>query len=177
MRTLPAAGSASPARMRVRVVFPAPLRPTRPTLSPAATRNVTSAISSRAPARTSSCWAVIIRVVSLGADAGLPAIGEQGLAMRFNPKARLDTRRVRDSGRGGGGRSAGGAASRLPIPGGAAAGGGIGGVVLIILVIVVMQFLGDGGDGSSPSVDDALDTSRAGGDTERYAQCETGADA
>ena len=97
--------------------------------------------------------------------------------MRFNPKARLDTRRVRDSGRGGGGRSAGGAASRLPIPGGAAAGGGIGGVVLIILVIVVMQFLGDGGDGSSPSVDDALDTSRAGGDTERYAQCETGADA
>ena len=96
--------------------------------------------------------------------------------MRFNPKARLDTRRVRDSGRGGG-RSGGGAASRLPIPGGAAAGGGIGGVVLIILVIVVMQFLGGDGDGTASPVDDALDTSRAGGDTQRYAQCETGADA
>ena len=97
--------------------------------------------------------------------------------MRFNPKARLDTRRVRDSGRGG--RSAGrsGGASRLPMPGGAAAGGGIGGVLLIVLVVVVLQLLDGGGGGVAPSVDDALDTSRAGGDTGRYAQCETGADA
>ena len=54
----------SPARILVRVVLPAPLRPTRPTLSPAATRKLTSSIRSRAPARTSSCWAVIIRLVS-----------------------------------------------------------------------------------------------------------------
>ena len=36
----PAAGSASPARILVRVVLPAPLRPTRPILSPAATRKL-----------------------------------------------------------------------------------------------------------------------------------------
>ena len=96
--------------------------------------------------------------------------------MRFNPKARLDTRRVRDSGRGGGRSGGRSGASGLPIPGGAAAGGGIGGVLLIVLVVVVLQFLGDDG-GTAPSADDALDTSRAGGDTQRYAQCDTGADA
>ena len=97
--------------------------------------------------------------------------------MRFNPKARLDTRRVRDRGRGGGGSGGrSGGASGLPIPGGAAAGGGIGGVLLIVLVVVVLQLM-DGGGGAAPSTGDALDTSRAGGDTDRYAQCETGADA
>ena len=94
--------------------------------------------------------------------------------MRFNPKARLDTRRVRDSGRGSSARS-GGPAARLPIPGGAATGGGIGAVLLVVVVIVLMQFLGGGEGGSSPSVDDSLDTSRVDG--ERYASCETGADA
>ena len=94
--------------------------------------------------------------------------------MRFNPKARLDTRRVRDSGRGSSVRS-GGPAARLPIPGGAATGGGIGAVLLVVVVIVLMQFLGGGEGGSSPSVDDSLDTSRVDG--ERYASCETGADA
>ena len=94
--------------------------------------------------------------------------------MRFNPKARLDTRRVRDSGRGSSVRS-GGPAARLPIPGGAATGGGIGAVLLVVVVIVLMQFLGGGEGGSSPSVDDSLDTSRVDG--ELYASCETGADA
>ena len=106
--TEPAAGSASPARILVRVVLPAPLRPTRPTLSPAATRKLTSSMRSRAPARTSSCWAVIMRLVSLGARirARRPVrhvLTTRGTAMRFNPKARLDTSRVRDGGRGGGG--------------------------------------------------------------------------
>ena len=55
------AGRASPARILVSVVLPAPLRPTRPTLSPAATRKLTLSIRRRAPARTSRCWAVIMR--------------------------------------------------------------------------------------------------------------------
>ena len=94
--------------------------------------------------------------------------------MRFNPKARLDTRRVRDSGRGGG--PGVGGASRLPIPGGLAAGGGIGGVLLVVLVVVALQFLGGGGGATTTG--DSLDTSRVdGADSERYAACDTGADA
>jgi len=98
--------------------------------------------------------------------------------MRFNPRARLDTRRVRDSGRASGARS-GGPAARLPIPGGAAAGGGVGAVLLVVLIVVLTQFLGGGdGGGTGTAVDDALDTSRVdGGDSQRYAECETGADA
>ena len=55
----------------------------------------TSSIRSRAPARTSRCWAVIIRVVSVWPQAvpldGGPPNGRGACAMRFNPKARLDT--------------------------------------------------------------------------------------
>jgi predicted metalloprotease len=65
----------------------------------------------------------------------------------------------------------------MRIPGGAAAGGGGVIAVIVVVVFVVMQFLGDGGGSSGPSIDDALDTSRAGGDSRRYAECETGADA
>jgi predicted metalloprotease len=91
--------------------------------------------------------------------------------MRFNRKARLDTRRVADRGRGrGGGTGAG-----LPIPGGLAAGGGIGGVIIVVLVVLATQLLG-GGDGSLTA--SALDTTRfSGQDTDRYADCETGEDA
>jgi uncharacterized protein len=99
------------------------------------------------------------------------------MPVRFNPKARLDRSRVRDSGRRGGGSA--GTGMRLPIPGGATAGGGIGGVVLVIVVIVLFQVFG-GGDGSGglPSSGDSLDTSRVdGGDSERYANCQTGEDA
>jgi uncharacterized protein len=86
--------------------------------------------------------------------------------MRFNPKARLDTRRTTDAGRGGGGRSGG-----IPIPGGLA-GGGIGGLVVTVLVVVAFMALG-GGDGGSSA---AYDSSRMG-DTDRYESCETGTDA
>jgi predicted metalloprotease len=89
--------------------------------------------------------------------------------MRFNPKARLDTGQVSDSGGGGG--------SRLPIPGGAAAGGGLGGL-LILLLFIAVQVLGGGGDGGGAG--GGLDPSQvqdAGGDTDRYARCKTGADA
>ncbi len=86
--------------------------------------------------------------------------------MRFNPKARLDTRRTSDAGRGGG-RSGG-----LPIPAGVA-GGGIGGLIVTVVVVLAFMYLG-GGEGGSPL--SAYDTGRMS-DTERYASCETGADA
>ena len=120
----PTAGSASPARILVRVVLPAPLRPTRPTLSPAATRKLTFSMRSRAPARTSSWWAVIMRLVSLGAAVARHPRHSEGPAMRFNPKARLDTSRMGDAGRGrrgGGPAAAEAAASRSPAAGPAAA--------------------------------------------------------
>jgi predicted metalloprotease len=102
--------------------------------------------------------------------------------MRFNPKARLDTSRVRDSGsRGGGGMGGGGmgGGTRIPLPGGTRAGGGAG-LVLIILVIVLLKacggvdltgaITGGGADGYS--------TSRfTGDDSAKYAGCTTGQDA
>ncbi len=99
--------------------------------------------------------------------------------MRFNPKARLDRGQVSD---GGGGRSKGGLGGggmQLPIPGGAP--GGIGGIILIVLVFVLVQCLGGGGGGGGGAgLDDILKPGQvqdAGGDTERYAACETGEDA
>ncbi len=101
--------------------------------------------------------------------------------MRFNPKARLDTRRTRDVGRSGGrssgsaGRLGGGrGGSSLPLPGGVAGGGGVLAVVIAIGFFVVTQLMG--GDGSGGLGGTALDTSRVEG-TERYASCETGEDA
>src|ERR1700710_2943106 len=53
---VPPVASSSPASTLVNVVLPAPLRPTRPILSPRSTRKVTSSMSSRAPTRSSrSC--------------------------------------------------------------------------------------------------------------------------
>ena len=100
--------------------------------------------------------------------------------MRFNPKARLDTGRVGDSGSGGGGMGGGG--MRLPIPGGTRAGGGIGGLIIIILFIVISSCLGGGnglpspGSGIDPQGQGGGDTSRMG-DSERYDNCKTGEDA
>ena len=93
--------------------------------------------------------------------------------MRFNPKARLDTSRVRDTGRG---RSSGGLGGGMPIPGGMRAGGGIGGFIIIILFIVLTQCLGNGGTSLPTGSGDTLDDSRMA-DTERYASCQTGEDA
>lgn len=85
--------------------------------------------------------------------------------MRFNPKARLDTRRTSDAGRSSGGGGAGG----IPIPGGLA-GGGVGGL-LVVLVIVGLSMLLGGGDSTA-----GYDTGRMA-DTDRYASCKTGEDA
>jgi predicted metalloprotease len=88
--------------------------------------------------------------------------------MRFNPKARLDTRRMGDAGRSGARRGGGGAG--IPIPGGVA-GGGIGSVIVLVIVVAVSMWLGGGTD-SSGSYDDSRMS-----DTGRYEQCDTGADA
>ena len=95
--------------------------------------------------------------------------------MRFNPKARLDTGRVRDRGRGsGGGRGTGaGGAGGLPIPGGLLGGGGITGVIVVVLFLVLTQCLGDGG---GLGTDGSLDAGRMS-DTGRYGSCKTGEDA
>ena len=122
---------------------------------------------------------MIIRVVSLGAQAEPPAIGDddEELHVRFNPKARLDRSRMRDTGRSSGGSSAGGGGMRIPVPGGAKAGGSIGGILVLILFVVLTQCVG-GGQGGIPLPDNSLDLSRVqGADTDRYANCETGEDA
>jgi predicted metalloprotease len=80
--------------------------------------------------------------------------------MRFNPKARLDTSRMSDAGRG----SRAGGGGGIPIPGGAA-GGGIGTLLIVALVVVVSMWLGGGSDGGQAT------------DTDRYQQCESGEDA
>jgi hypothetical protein len=100
--------------------------------------------------------------------------------MRFNPKARLDTSRVRDAGRGRGGGGLGGAGgSGFPIPGGARAGGGLGGVIIVILFLVLTQCVGGGGGtvDSGSAGGGGLDTSRMSDTSGRYDQCRTGADA
>ncbi len=88
--------------------------------------------------------------------------------MRFNPKARLDRSRVKDTGRGSSG-GLGGAGARIPIPGGMA-GGGIGGVILVVAFLVLTQCVGDGG---TPGGSNATD----GQGTDRYDQCLEGEDA
>jgi predicted metalloprotease len=97
--------------------------------------------------------------------------------MRFNPKARLDTSRMRNSG-GGGGGGMGGGGSRIPLPGGTRAGGGIGGLVVIILLVVLSQCSGIDLTGAiSGGSSSAYSTSRFTGDTGLYAGCKTGQDA
>ena len=101
--------------------------------------------------------------------------------MRFNPKADIRGGRVGDAG-GGGGMSGGG--MRLPIPGGARAGGGIGGIIIIVLFFVISSCLGGGGGGTTLPTDTGVDAQGQNGnpqgldeDSERYANCKTGADA
>lgn len=95
--------------------------------------------------------------------------------MRFNPKARLDTGRVKDAGQGRGGGGPGGGGMRIPIPAGVG-GGGIGGVIIIVLFIVLTQCVGGGGGGLGGTLGQPLDSSRLT-DSSRYAGCKTGADA
>ena len=103
--------------------------------------------------------------------------------MRFNPKARLDTSRMRDSGGGGGGGMGGGlgggSGTRIPLPGGTKAGGGLG-LVLILVVIVLLKACGgvDLTGGAFPGASaGGYDTTRFTGDSTTYQDCQTGQDA
>ena len=171
----------------MRVVLPAPLRPTSPILSPGATRKLTSCINSLAPARTSRCWAVIIRLASVWAGpARVPSTGRSRVHRQPTGERQCaSTRRPGSTPRGfatsvrrrGGGGGMGGGGMRIPIPGGTKAGGGIGGILIIVLFIVLTQCVG-GGTGGPSLPDTGLDASRMSGtDTGRYANCKTGADA
>ena len=94
--------------------------------------------------------------------------------MRFNPKARLNTRRMGDSGRSGAGAGGGvgGSGAGIPIPGGLA-GGGITGLIVVVVIVGISLWLGGGLPGGSAS---GFDTDRMS-DTGRYEKCETGEDA
>jgi predicted metalloprotease len=96
--------------------------------------------------------------------------------MRFNPKARLDTSRVGDAGRGRRSGGLGGGGGAMPIPGGMRAGGGIGGVLIILLFVVLTQCLGNGGTSLPSGSGGGLDDSRMA-DSQRYASCQSGEDA
>ena len=87
--------------------------------------------------------------------------------MRFNPKARLDTRRMGDAGRSG---ARGGSGGGIPIPGGLA-GGGIGGLVVTVIVVGLVLWLNNSGSSAG-----GYDTGRMT-DTGRYEDCQTGEDA
>jgi predicted metalloprotease len=98
--------------------------------------------------------------------------------MRFNPKARLDTSRVRSGGGGGGGGLGGGTGMRVPLPGGTKAGGGVG-FLLIVVVIVLLKACG-GVDLTGAVTGGGLGgytSSRFQGDTTAYQSCQTGEDA
>lgn len=98
--------------------------------------------------------------------------------MRFNPKARIDTSRTRDSGRGGGGGGLGRGGSSIPIPSNLGK-GGIGGVLIVVLFLVATQCLG-GGDLTGGQTTDQTGGQAGGGggqDTERFDSCDSGADA
>ena len=92
--------------------------------------------------------------------------------MRFNPKARLNTRRMGDAGRSG--ARTGGCGCGMPSPGGLA-GGGVGGLIVLVIVVGLAMWLGGGlpGGGSSSG---GYDDSRMS-DTGRYDSCQTGEDA
>jgi uncharacterized protein len=87
--------------------------------------------------------------------------------MRFNPKARLNTRRMGDAGRSGAGGGGGGG---MPIPGGLAAGGGVTGLIIVVAIIAISMWAGGGSSSSG------YDDSRMS-DTGRYEHCKTGEDA
>jgi predicted metalloprotease len=99
--------------------------------------------------------------------------------MRFNPKARIDTGRVSDSGRGrgrGGGGAGGGGLNGIPIPSNIGK-GGIGGVVVVILFLVLTQCLGDGGTTGGSGNQAGSGTSIDSSGTDRYDECASGEDA
>jgi predicted metalloprotease len=100
--------------------------------------------------------------------------------MRFNPKARLDTSRMRDGGRGGGGMGGGlgGGGARIPLPGGTKAGGGVGFLVIVVVIVLLKACGGIDLTGAvTGGAASGYTTSRFTGDSAAYAGCTTGQDA
>jgi predicted metalloprotease len=98
--------------------------------------------------------------------------------MRFNPKARLDTSRVRDGGGGGAGGGMGGGGMRIPLPGGTKAGGGVGLLVIIVVILLLKACAGIDLTGAvTGSGLGGYTTSRFQGDSTVYQGCTTGQDA
>ena len=95
--------------------------------------------------------------------------------MRFNPKARLDTSRVRD----GGGGGMGGGGMRIPLPGGTKAGGGIGFLLIIVVILLLKACGGIDLTGAVTGATGGYDTTRfqTPGDSAAYQDCQTGQDA
>jgi uncharacterized protein len=95
--------------------------------------------------------------------------------MRFNPKARLDTSRVRDGGGAGGGT--GGGRGR-PLPGGTKAGGGAGFLVIVVVILLLKACGGVDLTGAVAGTGlSGYDVSRFQGDSTAYQNCTTGQDA
>ena len=92
---VPPAGWPSPESMRVSVVLPEPLRPTSPILSPAATRNDTSDIRSRAPKRSSTFWTVSMRTFQWMVGDGHDGPGSHQLRKPHGNQSTEDPRDVR----------------------------------------------------------------------------------
>src|SRR4029453_11156387 len=90
---VPLAGCASPDRILVNVVLPAPLRPTRPILSPGATWNQACSRRRRAPARPSTSLATSIGL-TLSYDVQRPRIGCFGLPVGSGPGAAVERPRL-----------------------------------------------------------------------------------
>jgi predicted metalloprotease len=99
--------------------------------------------------------------------------------MRFNPKARLDTSRVRSGGGSGGGMGGGmgGGGMRIPMPGGTKAGGGIGFLVIVVVILLLKACGGVDLTGAVTGGTSGYSTSRFQGDTAAYDGCTTGQDA
>jgi predicted metalloprotease len=98
--------------------------------------------------------------------------------MRFNPKARLDTSRVRSGGGGGGGGGGmGGGGMRIPMPGGTKAGGGIGFVAIVVVIVLLKACGGIDLTGAVTGGSGGYSASRFEGDTDAYEGCTTGQDA
>jgi uncharacterized protein len=99
--------------------------------------------------------------------------------MRFNPKARLDTSRVRGSAGGGGmGGGMGGGGMRIPLPGGTRTGGGLGFVVIVVVILLLKACGGIDLTGAiTGGAPGGYTTSRFQGETSAYQSCTTGQDA
>jgi uncharacterized protein len=94
--------------------------------------------------------------------------------MKFNPKARLDTKQIRDRrGRSStGGRALPGLPTGGGLPGGLPAGGGIIGVIIALVVVFVIWKSGGGTGTSTASTDEGTSN-----DSDIVERCQTGADA